>query len=277
MTVSNGFQMISNGRFDGIKVECLASIFEATDELLHLITGALQPLLNSISDAISAIIATVHQENFSQGASRNDEQQQCSLYLRELQQFIIRAQMDYLSQFSTSELVLDLTTDVVRRACREFIHHAVLVRPLGEGGKLRLAADFAQMELAVSPLCRRLSDVGPTYNLLRAIRPLLFESAEGVANSPVVGEVIPYSLAIHLLISMSPAELQSPHLTAGWSVSRYSQWLDDHADERDRLQFLKGTLEAYARSVQASGKTEYVATYPLLLDLLRKAVEKLAV
>ena len=58
-------------------------------------------------------------------------------------------------------------------ACRcidLFVRHACLVRPLGEGGKLRLAADFAQMEMAISPFCKRVSDLGKHYRLLRAFR-----------------------------------------------------------------------------------------------------------
>ena len=51
-----------------------------------------------------------------------------------------------------------------------FLRHASLIRPLGEGGKMRLAADFAQMELAVAPLCTRVTDLGNTYRQLRAFR-----------------------------------------------------------------------------------------------------------
>lgn len=51
-----------------------------------------------------------------------------------------------------------------------FVRHASLIRPLGEGGKMRLAADFAQMELAISPFCRKVSDLGNHYKLLRAFR-----------------------------------------------------------------------------------------------------------
>ena len=51
-----------------------------------------------------------------------------------------------------------------------FVRHASLIRPLGEGGKMRLAADFAQMELAVAPLTRKVSDLGKSYRLLRAFR-----------------------------------------------------------------------------------------------------------
>ena len=52
--------------------------------------------------------------------------------------------------------------------------NASLVRPLGEGGKMRMAADFAQMELAIAPLCRRVGDLGKHYRLLRAFRYVIY-------------------------------------------------------------------------------------------------------
>ena len=61
-----------------------------------------------------------------------------------------------------------------------FIRHACLVRPLGEGGKLRLAADFAQMEMAISPFCKRVSDLGKPYRLLRAFRWVIYDWLQGL-------------------------------------------------------------------------------------------------
>lgn len=58
-------------------------------------------------------------------------------------------------------------------ACKSielFVRHASLIRPLGNGGKMRLAADFAQMEMAVVPLCKKVSDLGNSYRVLRAFR-----------------------------------------------------------------------------------------------------------
>ena len=52
----------------------------------------------------------------------------------------------------------------------QFVRHAALIRPLGDGGKMRLAADFAQMELAIAPLSRKVADLGNSYRILRAFR-----------------------------------------------------------------------------------------------------------
>ena len=56
-----------------------------------------------------------------------------------------------------------------------FVRHAALVRPVGAAGRLRLAADCAQLELAVAPLCDRLANLGTAYRVLRAFKPLLFQ------------------------------------------------------------------------------------------------------
>ena len=92
-----------------------------------------------------------------------------------------------------------------------FIQHASLVRPLGEGGKLRLAVDFAQIEFALSPFCRRLADLGRHYKILRAFRPLLFLTSESLQNNSAVGDVVPYDIVLHHLFSRAPNEMRSPH------------------------------------------------------------------
>ena len=59
---------------------------------------------------------------------------------------------------------------VVCRCVELFVQHTCLVCPLSESGKLQLAADYAQFEASLSPLCHKLSDLGRPYRLIRAIR-----------------------------------------------------------------------------------------------------------
>lgn len=123
----------------------------------------------------------------------------CSLYMKELQGFILRVMSDYFCHFQCLDFIYDNTEIIAQRAIELFVRHGSLLRPLGEGGKMRLAADFAQvrggggrtgslkevpstlyqltkcisvfqMELAVAPLCRRVSDLGKPYRLLRSFR-----------------------------------------------------------------------------------------------------------
>ncbi|KTF85200.1 hypothetical protein cypCar_00019125, partial [Cyprinus carpio] len=195
----------------------------------------------------------------------------CSLYMRELQGFIARVVNDYFRPLQCLDFLYDSTENIAQRAITLFIRHASLLRPLSEGGKMRLAADFAQMELAVAPLCRRVSDLGKAYRLLRSFRPLLFQTSEHIASSQALGDLIPYSTILHFLFTRAPAELKSPHQRAEWSISRYSQWLDDHPSEKDRLTLIRGALEAYVQSVRARQGKEFAPVYPIMIQLLQKA------
>lgn len=246
----------------------LLQALPAIDELMSL---AVQPLFESIRDAIEAIILTMHKEDFS-GTDTSGTDSQCSLYMKELQRFITRASEEYLAPYHPSDTIKNKTQAVACRCLELFVRHASLLRPIGEGGKMRLAADFAQIELAVSPLCGRTSELGRPYRMVRAFRPLLFLTTEHIASSPSVGEVIPFSTVLHFLFARAPQEMRSPHQSAGWSVSRYSTWLDEHPEERERLQLVKGALEAYVAGVRARNLTQFALVYPTMLSLLEKGL-----
>ncbi|XP_049892018.1 conserved oligomeric Golgi complex subunit 5 isoform X2 [Epinephelus moara] len=249
--------------------EALSSSLEGVQVLM---SSAVQPLLQSVSDSIEAIIITLHQEDFSGPLSSPDKPDvPCSLYMKELQGFISRVMADYIRHFQCVDFIYESTESIAQRAIELFIRHTSLLRPLGEGGKMRLAADFAQMEMAVAPLCRRVSDLGKPYRMLRSFRPLLFQTSELIASSPAVGDLIPYSTLLHFFFTRAPPELKSPHQAAEWSIARYSQWLDDHLSERDRLTLIRGALEAYVQSVRARQGKEFAPIYPIMLQLLQKA------
>ncbi|XP_065739810.1 conserved oligomeric Golgi complex subunit 5 isoform X6 [Phocoena phocoena] len=246
-------------------------------KVVHVLMGnAVQPLLTSVGDAIEAIIITMHQEDFSGSLpSSGKPDVPCSLYMKELQGFIARVMSDYFKHFECLDFVFDNTEAIAQRAIELFIRNASLIRPLGEGGKMRLAADFAQMELAVGPFCRRVSDLGKSYRMLRSFRPLLFQTSEHVASSPALGDIIPFSIIIQFLFTRAPPELRSPFQRAEWSHARFSQWLDDHPSEKDRLLLVRGALEAYVQSVKSREGKEFAPVYPIMVQLLQKAMSAL--
>ncbi|KAH3880912.1 hypothetical protein DPMN_004834, partial [Dreissena polymorpha] len=250
------------------------SIAESLNAIVLLMMSAVHLLMSSICDALEAIILTMHQEDFSGPApSRQETEAPCSLYMRELQYFVSRCQSDYLSQFICEQFIIDCLQSICCRCIDLFVRHACLVRPLGDGGKLRLAADFAQMELAISPFCKRASDLGKPYRLLRAFRPLLFQNVDHISDSPALGEIIPHSTLLHFLFARAPPEIKSPHVTADWSLSRYSQWLDDHTSEKDRLTLIKGSLEAYVQQVKSRQGKEFASIYPVMLKILQSGLQ----
>lgn len=247
------------------------TLLQALPAIDALMSSAVQPLFSSITDAIEAIILTMHNEDFS-GNDTSGTDSQCSLYMKELQGFITRAASDYLAVYQTSSIIKEKIHTLACRCLDLFVRHASLLRPIGEGGKLRLAADFAQMELAISPLCNRASELGRPYRVVRSFRPLLFQTVEHIISSPSIGDVIPYSTVLHFLFAKAPQELRSPHQTAGWSVSRYSNWLDEHQDERERLQLVRGALEAYVANVRSRHLTQFASVYPVMIKLLEKGM-----
>ncbi|XP_062850687.1 conserved oligomeric Golgi complex subunit 5 [Trichomycterus rosablanca] len=252
-------------------------VLKASLESVQALMGnAIQPLMMSITDSVEAILITMHQEDFSGPLVAGDKPDMpCSLYMKELQGFVARVMNDYLRPLQSVDFLYDRTEGIAQRAITLFIRHACLLRPLGEGGKMRLAADFAQMELAVAPLCRRISDLGKAYRMLRSFRPLLFQTTEHIASSQAVGDLIPYSTILQFLFSRAPAEIKSPHQTVEWSIARYSQWLDDHPLEKDRLTLIRGALEAYVQCVKARQGKNFAPVYPIMLQLLQKATSGL--
>ncbi|XP_019399097.1 PREDICTED: conserved oligomeric Golgi complex subunit 5 [Crocodylus porosus] len=267
-------KVVSNqSSFPAVAEQTIAAALKAVHDLMG---SAVQPLLNSVGDSVEAIIITMHQEDFSGSLSSSGKPDvPCSLYMKELQGFIARIMSDYFRHFECFDFVFDNAEAIAQRAIELFIRNASLIRPLGEGGKMRLAADFAQMELAVAPLCRRVSDLGKSYRLLRSFRPLLFQTSEHIASSPAVGDIIPFSLILQFLFTRAPPELKSPFQRAEWSVARYSQWLDDHPSEKDRLVLIRGALEAYVQSVRTREGKEFAPVYPIMVQLLQKAMSTL--
>ncbi|XP_072175838.1 conserved oligomeric Golgi complex subunit 5-like [Diadema setosum] len=251
------------------------SVIETSlQNVVAMMSAAIQPLLTSIGDSVEAIILTMHNEDFKTAPVPKDSPDApCSLYMRELQGFLARVQASYLSQFNCTDFIIDSVHGIGCEAIELFVRHASLLRPLGEGGKMRLAADFAQMELAITPLCRRPSDLGRPYKLLRAFRPMLFQTPEHISSSSALGDIIPYSTILQFLFARAPSELMSPHEVAGWSISRYSQWLSEHRAEKERLVLIKGTLEAYVQSVRQRQGKEFASIYPIMVDLLQAGLQ----
>ena len=51
-----------------------------------------------------------------------------------------------------------------------YVRHVTLIRPLGEGGKMKVTTDLAQIELTLAPFHQKLASLGAPYQKLRALR-----------------------------------------------------------------------------------------------------------
>ncbi|XP_046635816.1 conserved oligomeric Golgi complex subunit 5-like [Daphnia pulicaria] len=261
----------------GLSEDCVAAVIDSLKHIATLMRNSIQPLLTSLTDAVEAIVLTMHDEDFSSPHPPEDgaASAPCSLYMKELQSFLSRSAADYFSLYHSPDFLREELRAVATRCLDLFVRHASLLRPLGDGGKMKLAADFAQMELAISSFYDRPTELGRSYRVLRSFRPLLFQTVEHLAQSPTVGDVIPYSLVLHFLFARAPAELKSPHQGAGWSVVRYSKWLDEHATEKERLSVIQGALESYVQGVKQRQAKEFAKEYAIMVQLLQKALATL--
>jgi len=111
-----------------------------------------------------------------------------------------------------------------------FVRHASLVRPLGHMGKLQLAKDMAELQLAVGSSLYPLEQLGQPYRILKAFRSLLFTETSSILSSPLLRE-LPPSVTAHHIFSRLPAEVQAPHERSGLTAAQYSLWLDTHSTE----------------------------------------------
>lgn len=160
--------------------------------------------------------------------------------MRELQGFITRVYTDYFSLFPDTPGVRNRILKVAVRTIDLFLRHATLIRPLTQNVKMRLAVDFAQLEEALSTFHTLIDDLGKHYRILRAFKLLLFHEPSAIVKSQAVGSLIPYSIVIQFLISThGPPEMKSAHENRGWSITRYSAWIDEHSDEEQRLMLFK--------------------------------------
>ena len=155
-------------------------------------------------------------------------------------------------------------------------------RPLGRFGQRSIAFDCDEIDTVIEPLIelvqrsknvQLMEDVEKALKEVTAFKTLLFTKPEFMLDmEEVKNGSLKYSIVLHFLFNKAPSELKSPNESAGWSISRYSRWLEDHKDENDRLQLIKGALESYAAGTRLRREKSYVAPYPIMIQLLQEAL-----
>lgn len=191
-----------------------------------------------------------------------------STYMDELQSCTVHFRTEFLSKLlpSASRSETICTTLVRRMASRVlifFIRHASLVRPLSESGKLKLARDMAELELAVGQNLFPVEQLGAPYRALRAFRPVIFLETDQLEGSPLLKD-LPPSVILHHLYSRAPDELlQSPLQRNKLTPVQYSLWLDSQAEDQI-WKGIKATLDDYEMKVTARKDKEFSPVYLLM-------------
>jgi len=279
---SEGLANLCAGQISVLGQQRVDKLLLAGQEVERQMAGATGPLLASVGDSVESILLTIHKEGFSLEVDSSNPAPACSLYMKELQAFLERIARDFLSTFTCKQFLATQLQPLAEKTIHRFVLQGSLVRPLGSGGAMRLASDCAQLEFALSSILgpSGQSAIGPTgltalggsYRLLRAFRSLLFLTPSDMASFSGLGTTVSYSTALHLLISRCPTVLPSPAASLGWSLARYTNWLEDHQGERERLLLVQGALEAYVAAARARQDKSFVAQYPVLIDVLQRGL-----
>ncbi|PIA41525.1 hypothetical protein AQUCO_02200151v1 [Aquilegia coerulea] len=233
-------------------------------------------LFQAMLDRLEACILQIHEQNFDVHGMDAAMDNNASPYMEELQKCVLHFRSEFLARllasFSTharSTGAETICTTLVRRMASRvlvfFIRHAALVRPLSESGKLRLARDMAELELAVGQNLFPVEQLGAPYRSLRAFRPVIFLETSQLGASPLIQD-LPPSVILHHLYSRGPEELLSPLQRNKLTPLQYSLWLDSQGEDQI-WKGIKATLDDYAAKVRARGDKEFSPVYPLMFRL----------
>lgn len=232
-------------------------------------------LFQAMLDRLESCILQIHEQNFGVLGMDAAMDNNASPYMEELQKSIIHFRGEFLSRLlpsktnsistGTETICTQLVRTMASRVLIFFIRHASLVRPLSESGKLRMARDMAELELAVGQNLFPVEQLGAPYRALRAFRPVIFLETSQLGASPLLQD-LPPSVILHHLYSRGPDELQSPLQRNKLTPLQYSLWLDSQGEDQI-WRGIKATLDDYAAQIKARGDKEFSPVYPLMLRL----------
>ncbi|KAH6788810.1 Golgi transport complex protein-like protein [Perilla frutescens var. frutescens] len=231
-------------------------------------------LFQAMLDHLQSCILQIHEQNFGTLGLDAAMDNNSSPYMEELQKSIYHFRIEFLSKVLPSSGAISAGTETIcTRLVRSmasrilifFVRHASLVRPLSESGKLRMARDMAELELAVAQNLFPVEQLGAPYRALRAFRPVLFLETAQLGSSPLLQD-LPPSVILHHLYSRGPEDLQSPLQRNKLTPLQYSLWMDSQGEDQI-WKGIKATLDDYATNIRARGDKEFSSVYPLMLKI----------
>lgn len=236
---------------------------------------SVESLFQAMLDRLQSCILQIHDQNFGVIGMDAAMDNNASPYMEELQKCILHFRKEFLSRLlpssktaaatGTESISTKLARGMASRVLMFFIRHASLVRPLSESGKLRMARDMAELELAVGQNLFPVEQLGAPYRALRAFRPVIFLETSQLEASPLLQDLRP-STILHHLYSRGPDELQSPMQRNKLTPLQYSLWLDSQGEDQI-WKGIKATLDDYAMLVRSRGDKEFDPVYPIMLRI----------
>ncbi|KAL0353953.1 UNVERIFIED_CONTAM: Conserved oligomeric Golgi complex subunit [Sesamum angustifolium] len=252
-----------------------ADVLSAALGTIYGVAGdSVTSLFQAMLDRLESCILQIHEQNFSTLGLDAAMDNNASPYMEELQKSILHFRTEFLSRLLPSSGAVSVGTETIctrlvrsmaSRVLTFFIRHAALVRPLSESGKLRMARDMAELELAVGQNLFPVEQLGAPYRALRAFRPVIFLDTSQLESSPLLQD-LPPSVILHHLYSRAPDDLQSPLQRNKLTPLQYSLWMDSQGEDQI-WKGIKTTLDDYAAKVRARGDKEFSPVYPLMLKV----------
>lgn len=258
------------------------------EQLLKFIKISINPLYQYACDCTEAIILTIYNEDLSAQSTT------ISMYIKELQQVVGRLAKDYFLFYQCKSIINDYFKQLSIRILVLFVRHATMVKLNSNKIRKRLLNDSHQIELIISNiLYSKLNDLGVHYKQLKAYRNLLqlsidYEDQQGnnydefnqnfvdSLNAIADSSLLPNNIILNYLItSYAYNEIKMPNQTLDWSFLKYSQWLDKHTNEKERLHIIKTTLEDYVNLIKQKNEKKFTSIYPIMIQLLEKGLQTL--
>lgn len=193
--------------------------------------------------------------------------------MRELTQFISRVYQTYLTTFDNKNILNSKCSEIAIRCIELIVRHASILRPISQGGRIRLHSDFIHLENALKLICPQLVELGRPYRLLKSVASLIVLQPTEIVASQAEASSVPHSTVLLLLFSFAGSELASPHQNTAWSLPKLSAWLDEHPAEHERLDLIAGAVQRYENVIRQRNSANYDAVYPVMSQFLEVAIK----
>ncbi|KAL5254224.1 hypothetical protein ACHWQZ_G013859 [Mnemiopsis leidyi] len=239
--------------------EVPADLSAGKTEVWNMISDSVNSLLDPFRSQIEHILNTIHDTDF--GFDKQDITD-CSTYINLIEETINHLVSNYLSHVSNKTTVLPKLQDFQDSLISLYLHHLCAVRPLGEGGKMMIATDIAEMERVLGGLLDEHA-VSEQFKVLRAFRAVLFLSVEDLCTV----RNVPKPMLLNHMFSRAGDALLSPYKVAGWTPSQYVAWLYSHPYEV--VDMIQGTIQWYEDMIRESGAPAFDPIYPHIIKLLQ--------
>ncbi len=240
-----------------------AHLLVASSQLDRALEMLLLPWISCVCVPLERAIMRLHEQTYTSLSSATASTAE-SEWLTVLESYASGCASHQLVLLPRTALADTVRNALAGRMMTFFVQQLCLLRPIDDSGRLRLARDCAQLEVALSPLCEAANKLGAPFAQLRALRPLLFatsaeiqaavqllfrapgtaaEEQTAAAAQPAADGSAPDAAArllqslrsvgacnlLHSLVARLPRECALPHTHAKMTLRQYSDYLDSVA------------------------------------------------